>query len=207
MYVPGHFSQDDTSVAHDLISANPFATLVTEVSARLDATHVPVVLDADRGERGSLRFHLARGNLTSKALERGCEVMMVFVGPHTYISPDWYANENLVPTWNYAVVHAYGVARALDDAELRRLLDDLSASQEERLPKTPWTTDKLPPELLEKKCKAVAGFDLPISELQGKWKFDQNRGADDRAGVVAALETLGGESELAVAATMRTLNE
>jgi len=207
MYVPSHFSQGDTAVAHDLISSNVFATLVTQVSARLDATHVPVVLDADRGERGTLRFHLARANPTSRALEGGSEVMMVFVGPHTYISPDWYANENLVPTWNYAVVHAYGVARALDDAELRRLLDDLSASQEERLPKTPWTTDKLPPELLEKKCKAVVGFDLPISELQGKWKFDQNRGADDRAGVVAALETLGGESEHAVAATMRTLNE
>ena len=207
MYVPSHFSQDDTAVAHDLISSNVFATLVTQVSARLDATHVPVVLDADRGERGTLRFHLARANPTSRALEGGSEVMMVFVGPHTYISPDWYANENLVPTWNYAVVHAYGVPRTLDEAGLCHLLDDLSASQEKQLPKTPWTTDKMAPQLIEKMCKTIVGFELPITELQAKWKLNQNRGADDRAGVVAALETLGGESKLAVAATMRALDE
>ncbi len=206
MYVPRHYSPDDTAVAHDLIRSNVFATLVTEVSGRLDATHVPVVLDGDRGELGSLRFHLARANPTSKALTDDREVLMVFVGPQTYISPDWYATENLVPTWNYAVVHSYGVPRTLDDAELRRLLDDLSATQESRLPKKPWTTDKMPPELVDKMCKAIVGFELPIIELLGKWKFDQKKSADDRAGAVAALEELGGESRHAVAATMRALD-
>jgi transcriptional regulator len=205
MYVPRHFSQDDTSVAHDLIRNNVFATLITEVSGRLDATHVPVVLDAERGALGSLRFHLARANPTSAALTDDREALLVFVGPHTYISPDWYANENLVPTWNYAVVHAYGTPRTMSDAELRLLLDDLSASQEQLLPKTPWTTHKMPPDLFAKMRKAIVGFDLPIAELQSKWKFNQNRGADDRAGVVAALEELGGESRHAVAATMRSL--
>jgi transcriptional regulator len=207
MYVPRHYSQGDTAVAHDLIRSNVFATLLTEVSGRLDATHVPVVLDGDRGELGSLRFHLARANPTSKALTDDREVLMVFVGPQTYISPDWYATENLVPTWNYAVVHSYGVPRTLDDAELRRLLDDLSATQESRLPKKPWTTDKMPWELVDKMCKAIVGFELPITELQGKWKFDQKKSADDRAGAVAALEELGGESRHAVAATMRALDQ
>ena len=205
MYVPRHFAQEDVTAAHDLIAANVFATLVTEISGRLDATHVPVVLDRERGARGTLRFHLARANPTSQALESNVEILMVFVGPHTYISPDWYAAENLVPTWNYAVVHAYGVARRMDDAELRRLLDDLSASQENRLPKTPWTTDKLPQALVEKMCKAIVGFELPITELQGKWKLNQNRGADDRAGVIEALEQLGGEANLGVASRMRKL--
>lgn len=205
MYVPRHFSQDDTAVAHDLIRSHVFATLVTEVAGRLDATHVPVLLDAERGGLGSLRFHLARANPTSKALTDGREALAVFVGPHTYVSPDWYADENLVPTWNYAVVHAYGVPRAMSNVELRRLLDDLSASQEKLLAKTPWTTDKMPPELVDKMCKAIVGFDFPITELQSKWKFNQNRGAADRAGVVAALEELGGESKHAVAATMRSL--
>jgi transcriptional regulator len=95
----------------------------------------------------------------------------------------------------------------MDDAELRRLLDDLSASQEERLPKAPWTTDKMPPELVDKMCKAIVGFDLPIAELQSKWKFNQNRGGADRTGVVTALEELGGESNMAVAATMRSLEK
>jgi len=204
MYVPRHFSQDDTAVVHDLIRSNVFATLVTEVSGRLDATHVPVVLDEAPGALGSLRFHLARANPTSKALMDGREVLMVFVGPHTYISPDWYANEHLVPTWNYAVVHAYGQPRTMDEAELRRLLDDLSASQEKQLPKTPWTMDKMPAQLLDKMCKAIVGFDLPVAEFQAKWKLNQNRGADDRAGVVDALDTLGGESKHAVAAMMRS---
>jgi transcriptional regulator len=99
------------------------------------------------------------------------------------------------------------VPYTLDDAGLRGLLDDLSASQESRLPKTPWTTDKMPPELVDKMCKSIVGFDLPITELQSKWKFNQNRGADDRTGVVAALEELGGDSNLAVAATMRMLDQ
>ena len=207
MYVPRRYSQDDTAVAHDLIRSNVFATLVTEVSDRPEANHVPVVLDAERGELGSLRFHLARANPTSKALAETQEILMVFVGPHTYISPDWYANKNLVPTWNYAVVHAYGMPRTMDDGELRRLLDDLSASQEERLPKAPWTTDKMPPELVDKMCKAIVGFELPIAELLSKWKFDQHKGVDDRKGAVAALEELGGESRRAVAVTMRALDK
>ena len=207
MYIPGHFSRDDTAVTHDLIRSNVFTTLVTEISGRLDATHIPVVLDEERGELGSLRFHLARANPTAKALAEDREVLMVFVGPHTYISPDWYAGENLVPTWNYAVVHAYGVPRIMDDGELRRLLDDLSASQEERLPKAPWTRNKMPPDLVDKMCKAIVGFDLPVAELQSKWKFNQNRDNADRTGVITALEELGGESNMAVAATMRTLDQ
>jgi transcriptional regulator len=168
---------------------------------------VPVVLDAQRGALGSLRFHLARANPTSKALADKREVLMVFTGPHTYISPDWYANENLVPTWNYAVVHAYGTPRTVDETELRRLLDDMTASQEDGLAKKPWTTDKMPSDLVDKLCKAIVGFDLLITELQGKWKLNQNRGADDRTGVVSALEKLGGESNLAVAGTMRKLGQ
>ena len=205
MYIPRHFAQEDVAASHALIADNVFATLVTDISARLDATHVPVVLDPDRGPLGTLRFHLARLNPTCEALERGCEILMIFVGPNTYVSPDWYAAENLVPTWNYAVVHAYGVARRMDGTELRRLLDDLSASQESRLPKKPWTVDKLPEALVEKMCTAIVGFELPIAELQGKWKLNQNRGAADRAGVIEALEKLGGEANLAVAARMRGL--
>ena len=205
MYVPRHFSQGEVTVAHDLIRANVFATLVTEIAGRLDATHVPVVLDDDRGAFGTLRFHLAGANPAAAALAEAREVLMIFTGPHTYISPDWYANEHLVPTWNYEVVHAYGTPSMLDSDDLRRLLDDLSADQEKHLPKTPWTTDKMPADLVEKMCRAILGFELPIAELQAKWKLGQNRGADDRAGVVSALEALGGEANLAVASAMRTI--
>lgn len=205
MYVPRHFSQDDAVLVHDLIRRNVFATLVTEISSRPDATHVPVILDEQRGELGTLRFHLAKANPAAGAITGDREVLMIFTGPHTYVSPDWYANDNLVPTWNYAVVHAYGKPRVLDDASLRTLLADLSASQENRLPKSPWTMDKMPADLVDKMCRAITGFELPIAELQGKWKLSQNRGANDRAGVISALEALGGEANLAVAESMRSL--
>lgn len=205
MYVPRHFSQDDAALVHGLIRGNVFATLVTEVAGRPDATHVPVILDEHRGELGTLRFHLAKANPAAGAITGDREVLMIFTGPHAYISPDWYANDDLVPTWNYAVVHAYGKPRELDDAGLRSLLVDLSASQEQRLAKSPWTMDKMPAELVERMCRVIAGFELPIDELQGKWKLNQNRGADDRAGVIAALEALGGEANLAVAESMRSL--
>jgi len=206
MYVPRHYSQGDTARAHDLIRDHVFATLVTDGSGRLDVNHVPVVLDADRGEHGTLRFHLARANPASDSLQQEKEVLMAFVGPHTYISPDWYQNENLVPTWNYAVVHAYGVPHTMNDAELRALLDDLSASQENRLQKSPWTTDKMPAGLVEKMCKAIVGFELPIVELQAKWKINQKNSPAERTRVVDALEALGGEANLAVAAEIRSLD-
>ena len=203
MFTPRHFAQDDITRVHDLIRSYSLAVVVTSIEGRFEATHVPVVLDAERGEHGTLRFHLARANPSATALESGEEVLVVFVGPHTYISPDWYANEHLVPTWNYAVAHVYGIPRTLDDHGLRRLLDDLSTSQESQLPKTPWTVDKLPGELVDKMCRAIVGFELPIAHLQGKWKMGQNRGAADRAGAASALEALGGEMRLAVAATMK----
>jgi transcriptional regulator len=205
MYVPRHFAQNDRQRTHELIRDHALATLITEVDSRLEVTHVPVVLDGDRGEHGTLRFHLARANLTARALEGEQEILLVFTGPHTYISPDWYEDTQRVPTWNYAVAHVYGVPRVLDDRELRHLLDDLSHAHESRLPKSPWTLDKLPAELVEKMCRAIVGFELPISEIQGKWKMDQNRADADRAGVVAALDSLDGEERRAVADTMRAL--
>lgn len=205
MYVPRHFAQSDRSRVHQLIRDNAFATLITRVASRLHATHVPVVLDSDGGGHGTLRFHLARANPAASALEAEEEILLVFTGPHTYISPDWYANEGLVPTWNYAVAHVYGVPRILDGEALVRLLEDLSRSEESRLPKSPWTVDKLPAELLEKLCRAIVGVELPIAEAQGKWKMSQDRTAADRAGVVEALEGLDGDARHAVAAVMSAL--
>ncbi len=205
MFIPRRYEQGDIAVAHELIRSSGFATVVTQTDDQLDANHLPVVLDADRGALGTLRFHLAKVNPAAEALASGREALMVFTGPHTYISPDWYANENLVPTWNYAVVHVYGTPIAMGEEALRRQLDDLSASQETRLSKTPWTVDKMDVNILDKMVAAIVGFDLPIADLQAKWKMSQNRGPDDREGVVEALEELGGESNLAVAAEMRSL--
>ena len=203
MYLPRHFLNDDRSSVVDLIRDHPLATLVTMLDDQLEATHVPVVLDADRGEYGALRFHLAYANPTAQVLDGAREVLLVFTGPEAYVSPDWYDTEQLVPTWNYAAVHAWGRPAPVDDAALGRLLDDLSAEQERHIAdKQPWTTAKLDEDRYEKMRRAVVGFDMVVSRLDAKWKMDQNKSRADRQGARAALEALGGERRTALAAVM-----
>lgn len=202
MYVPRHFAEQDRAAVDTLVESHALGILVVAVDGRLEATHVPVVLDRDAGAHGALRFHLARENPTCDVLDGGQEALVIFAGPNAYVSPDWYAKEGQVPTWNYAAVHAYGRPRPLDDAALCRLLDDLSAVNEAMLPKRPWTTDKLDPETYAKMRRAIVGFVLPIDRLQGKWKMSQNRSRADRAGVVSELERLGDDAGLAVAAAV-----
>lgn len=205
MYIPRHFSQSNQQIMHDLIDANALAILLTAIDGRIQATHVPVVLDRDQGSCGTLRFHVARANPVSRVLDGAREVLMIFSGPECYISPDWYRNEYQVPTWNYAAVHVYGKPLPMDDAALCRQLDDLSASQEARLPKPAWTTAKLPPERYTNMRRAIAGFVMPIDLIEGKWKMNQNRQPADREGVIAALTELGGDDRMAVAAIMKDL--
>ena len=203
MYLPRHFLNDDRSSVVDLIRDHPLATLVTMLDDQLEATHVPVVLDADRGEYGALRFHLAYANPTAQVLDGAREVLLVFTGPEAYVSPDWYDTEQLVPTWNYAAVHMWGRPAPVDDAALGRLLDDLSAEQEQQIPgKQPWTTAKLEEDRYLKMRRAIIGFDMMVSRLDAKWKMDQNKSRADRQGARAALDALGGERRTAVAAVM-----
>ena len=206
MYVPRHFAVDDRARILELVQSHPLATLVTLMDGSLEATHVPVVFDADRDKHGTVRFHLAGANPMAKVLDGTREAMLVFTGSHTYISPDWYENENLVPTWNYAAVHVWGNPVPMEDGPLCQLLDDLSAEQERNIPdKRPWTSDKLPDDLYEKMRRAIVGFEMPIARVDAKWKMSQNRTGGDRAGVVSALAALGGEQNHAVAATMSSL--
>ncbi len=203
MYIPRHYLNDDRRSVVDLIRGHPLASLVTILDDRLEATHGPVVLDADRGEYGALRFHLAHANPTAHALDGARDVLLVFTGPEAYISPDWYEAEQLVPTWNYAAVHAWGRPAPMDDAALCRLLDDLSAEQEQQIPgKRPWTTAKLDEDRYRKMRRAIIGFDMVVSCLDAKWKMDQNKSLADRQGARAALDALGGERRTALAAVM-----
>lgn len=202
MFIPKAFERREPGDLYALIEQRPLGTLVTEIDGRLEAAHVPILADRDIGENGQLRFHLAGMNPMCTALDGKRELLCVFVGPETYISPDWYRTEHMVPTWNYASVHAYGKPARLDDEALCELLDDLSAVGEGRLPKTPWTTAKMPADTYAKMRGAIVGYRMPIERLEGKWKMSQNRSAGDREAVAAELKRLGGESPLAVAAIM-----
>jgi len=200
MYRPGAFAVDDASVLRDFIRAQPFATVAAVVGGAVQLAYAPVVI----GDDGAARFHLARANPLAQSGD-GARVRLSFLGPHAYVSPDWYASAGMVPTWNYCAVEGEGALKRLDEQDLRRLLVDLSRAEEEKLlPKKPWTIDKVPPEKMMKLLGAIAGFSLRFEKLEGKFKLSQNTGPEDRGGVVRGLEARGDAASTAVARAMRS---
>lgn len=191
MYQPPLFKEDRPEVLHALIQAHPFATLVSHGAAGLAADHIPMVLYP--GE-GLLRGHIAIANPLAKA-EAGAEVLAIFQGPHSYISPGWYPTKQehgkVVPTWNYAVVHAAGrIAYQRDPAWLLAHLNALTA-QHEGGRAAPWAVSDAPDDFIARQMKGIVGVEVAITDLTGKWKVSQNRTAADQAGVVAGLTVDG----------------
>jgi transcriptional regulator len=174
-----------------IVRREGFGTLVVQTQAGLRAVHVPVLLQGDR-----LRFHVSKGNLVHETLIAGCEALFVVNGPHAYVSPEDYGLDDRVPTWSYVAVELNGPVTALSAEALVRLLDDLSAEREERLaPKKPWTRDKMSPGRFEGLLKAIAGFEMEAAEWRGTVKIDQDKPAEVRARLSAALAARG-EAEM-----------
>ncbi len=201
MYLPQHFHEDRPEVMHGLMRDYPLATLVTTGAAGLEANHVPLLLDAQAGENGVLRGHLARGNSVWRRIDPAAEALAVFIGPDAYVTPSWYpskkAHGKVVPTWNYAAVHVHGRLRAIDEpAWLRSLLDDLTDAQERDRP-VPWAIDDAPADFTDKMIRAVVGIELTITRLEGKWKVSQNRDPVDRSGVARGLRLEGDSDAMA----------
>jgi transcriptional regulator len=188
MYIPAAFAEDRLDVLHDLMRRNDFATVITNGGDDGPlASHVPMQLLADRGRFGTLQMHIAVQNPHAHQLRDVKSILVIFQGPHGYISPTWYANPVSVPTWNYIVVHAYGRARAMDDAQLREHLYALTRAYEGDR----WTPDRLPAEVFDKLRQSIIGFEIEITRLQGKWKLGQNRTRADREGAIAGLRHAG----------------
>lgn len=205
MYTPPHFAPApaDRGRAFDLIDRHGFAVVATAVADSIEATHVPILLDRDGGPNGTLYAHVASPNPIWRAFGKG-EALAIFQGPDAYISPDWYESPGLVPTWNYTVVHAYGVPAVItDERQALALLDRLSAKFErELLPKPMWTTDKVGSDRLSALLKGIVWFSLPIARLIAKEKLSQNRSDADRLGAEQALAGRPDEKSRAVAALM-----
>lgn len=186
MYIPKHFSQTETARVHELIAKAPFATLISAQGDAIQITHLPLLLNPDRGPHGVLSGHMARANPHWHALSSGQHVA-IFHGPHRYISPAWYQVHPSVPTWNYAVVHAQGSCTLFEDqAWLLRLVSAMT----ERFEADNGTQWRLPddPEYLRTMCAHIVGFELQIDSVAGKFKLSQNRGRADRAGILTALQ-------------------
>ena len=194
MYQPPAFREDREDILHALMRAHPFATLVISTATGIEANHLPLLLDDPDAGQAGLSGHFSKGNPLLHAFEGlsgGLPALAIFHGPENYISPGWYpskaADGKAVPTWNYAVVHAHGVLRAMTDpANLRAHLDALSAGQEAgRSP--PWSPADAPEDYLASMMKGIIGFTMEIDRLEGKWKLGQNRSAEDRTGVIHGL--------------------
>jgi transcriptional regulator len=194
MYLPKHFAEDDVAEMHALMRANPLATLITHGPDGLNANHIPLLLDV-QGACGTLQGHVARANPLWKPGQVAGEVLVVFHGDESYISPSGYATKaehgKVVPTWNYAAVHAYGELTVIDDpAWIFGQVSALTATNEAALPQ-PWAVTDAPPDYIEKMLGAIIGIEINVTRLLGKWKVSQNQPAENRASLIAALEKAG----------------
>ena len=207
MYDAEAFREVRVDVLHALIKAHPLATLVVTTEAGLEANHIPLLIDPAPGPFGTLRGHVARANPVWRTFNADTEALAVFQGPQGYITPSWYPSKaqhgKVVPTWNYAVVHAHGPLKIHEDAEwLRALVTRLTESQESPRVK-PWHVSDAPGDYIDTMLKAIVGIEIPVSRLQGKWKMSQNRLPQDRDGVVGALESQADEASQSLLGAMR----
>jgi transcriptional regulator len=202
MYIPTAFREDDQERLAAFIRAYSFGIVVSNHADRLIASHLPFLLDGSRGPQGTLVGHMARGNPQWRSFADGSEVLVMFQGPHAYISPSWYETRLSVPTWNYVAVHAYGTPRLVESREeLRGILKATVASYEADFER-PWDLEQLPDDYVTGMMEAIVGFEISISRLEGKFKLNQNRSEVDRSGVVAGLQSRGTPIALDVAALM-----
>ena len=187
MYIPAANRVDDKTRINSFIQANGFATVVTQNDGRLCASHLPVLFDEAKEGHGVLRSHMARANEQWRHFESGQEVLCIFHGPHSYISPSSYVMQETVPTWNYAVVHVYGMAKVVEDAAvLRQIVTDTTTKYESHRP-IPWKIT-LPDAALAAMLNAIVGFTIQITRIEAKFKLGQNRSQADQSGMLRDLQ-------------------
>lgn len=205
MYLPPAFREDRIEVLHTAIRELAFASLVTHGPDGLDASHIPLHLLPQPGPLGTLIGHVARANPQWREA-RSLPALAIFLGPHAYVSPDWYPNKQAtgadVPTWNYIAVHVHGTLERIDDpAAVRDMLERLTDQHEAARPR-PWHVSDAPADTIDQQQRHIVGLRLTITRLEGKWKLSQNRNAADREGARAGLAASIHARERAVADAM-----
>ncbi len=203
MYLPPYHAQPDTAVLRALIDAHPLGAWVCQSRDGLVANHIPFLLDRSRGAAGTLLGHVSRANPVWLQLEAGAQSVVLFQGPQSYITPGWYPSRlehgKVVPTWNYAVAHVHGVARAVDDKDwLRDMLTRLTAANEASM-KMPWKVTDAPGDFIDRLLGAVVGIEIPIDRIVGKLKVSQDEALQDRLGTAEGLAAQRTEKAKALA--------
>jgi transcriptional regulator len=200
MYLPTQFREDEPERIVELIDAHGFATLVTVQDGAPFASHLALLYDPAEGPHGTIYGHLARSNPQARALAAGTPILAIFHGPHAYVSPSWYGTAG-VPTWNYAVVHARGIAREIADVEqLDALLDRLTTPYDAAVFDS--EGPQMPSEKRRAMLPAIFGFAIAVTELTGKFKLSQNRSTEDQQRVISRLGQSGDAQGEAVATLM-----
>lgn len=201
MYAPKHFEETRIDVMHALIEQHALGTLVTNGPEGLCADHIPFEIAPPTPEApyGTLRAHVARANRLWQM--QGQDVMVVFQGASAYVTPNWYEEKRssgkVVPTYNYAAVHAHGKLHAIEDPEwLMALLERLTSRHEASQP-LPWKVQDAPAEFTGQLLRAIVGIEIPVHRLQGKWKVSQNRPLQDRINIAQGLAAVPGTAEMA----------
>ena len=185
MYISSFNKIDDRKRIIEFIKAHGFATIISDGEKGMVASHLPVLWDEGGGEWGTLRSHMARANPQWRHLSEK-EILCVFHGPHAYISPSWYVMQHTVPTWNYAVVHLYGIATLVDETSLRQIVYDTTEKYESGR-RHPWRIP-LGEDELQKQLKAIVGFSIQITRVEAKFKLGQNRSIEDQDSMLRALQ-------------------
>ncbi|MEI5888217.1 FMN-binding negative transcriptional regulator [Bacillus albus] len=185
MYIPKYFKVKDIDEIREFIQMNSFGTIVTTKQGKPIATHLPLQLNQE-DDNYYITGHMAYGNTQWRTFETSEDVLVIYQGPHAYISSSWYEQEN-VPTWNYQAVHVYGKASILKEEELKQDLTMLLQKYEKHR-KNPVLWDNLSPQLLEQELKGIVGFKIKVQEIQAAYKLSQNRNEKDYLNIINKLQ-------------------
>jgi transcriptional regulator len=199
MYIPNLYREEDRVKIVEFMRRNEFAVLVTSDGVKPTASHLLVEV-AESGDRLWVIGHMSRANPQWRTFEHNTEVLVMFQGPHTYISPTWYNHVN-VPTWNYQAVHAYGKVRVIDDREeaylmLKNLIDRHESAGHYKL-------ETLPVDFVEKEIRGIVAFQIEITKIEANYKLSQNRNDEDYGNIISKLDERQDEMSHGVAEAMR----
>ena len=203
MYIPRRYEEKDKDTIHAFIRENSFGILVSVKDGLPVGTHIPLHLEKNGEGQDILMGHISRGNEQKYTLTDGSRVLVIFPGPHAYISPRWYTQIN-VPTWNYLSVHVYGTVKIVEGEVLRAALSRLVDNYEKHMPQ-PVHIEEIPEKMLQDEMRGIVGFEIVIDDIQAAAKLSQNRDEKSYHQVIGQLEQ-GDTGAKAVAEEMKKIN-
>lgn len=202
MYAQPHFQEHDLDRIHEVMRRHSFGTIMTHNEDKTFATHIPFMLDAERGPYGTLVAHLARRNPHASVLGEDVESLVIFLGPHAYVSPAWYLSQETVPTYNYVAVHAYGSARVVRDRSVLESMARRLVDEHETRVGSDWDKRKMDREAAAT-MGGIVGFEVQIDRIEATFKLSQNRSRADQERVAELLADSPDPSLREMSALMR----